>query len=329
MSSRSISHSSAKRTSCSRSDLGAQLADTTVSTNRDRHQAQARALVEQLEQANQRLEQKAGRNLPLAIGVALLIGAVVLGSLLLSQHAFVVVLMAATGLAVAETAQALLFRSILVSPWMLGIVAGLLPGIAFLRGGWALLWAGLAALVLAALWQIVSHSIRGQSPWVAVGWSTALIVYIAMSLSTVALLITHQGGVGWLICALIVVVCNDTGAYASGVLFGRHPMAPRISPKKTWEGQAGALVSSTVAGILSVWAIAGMPWWVGLIVGPLLMVTATVGDLLESSLKRWLGIKDMSRWIPGHGGFMDRLDAIIPSMPMAFLLFLLFATLAA
>nr|WP_269453654.1 phosphatidate cytidylyltransferase [Pseudoclavibacter sp. 13-3] len=265
----------------------------------------------------------------MAIGVALLIGAVVLGSLLLSHAAFVLVLMAATGLAVAETAHALRFRSISASPWMLGIVAGLLPGIAFVFGGAALPWAGLGALVLAALWQIIAHGIRRQSPWPAVGWSTVLIVYIAMSLSTVALLIAHEGGVEWLICALIVVVCNDTGAYASGVLFGRHPMAPRISPKKTWEGQAGALVSTAVAGVLSVWLIAGMPWWVGLIVGPLLMVTATAGDLAESSVKRWLGIKDMSRWIPGHGGFMDRLDAIIPSMPMAFLLLLLFATLAA
>ncbi|MET0974892.1 MAG: phosphatidate cytidylyltransferase, partial [Leifsonia sp.] len=122
-----------------------------------------------------------------------------------------------------------------------------------------------------------------------------------------------------------LVIAVDTGAYASGLLFGKHPMAPRISPKKTWEGFAGAVVASLIGGVLLATLMLGMPWWFGLVFGISILLSATIGDLSESLLKRDLGIKDMSSWLPGHGGFLDRLDSILPSAVIAYALFLIFA----
>ena len=121
------------------------------------------------------------------------------------------------------------------------------------------------------------------------------------------------GGQWWTLAAIVIVVVTDIGAYASGLNFGKHLMAPTISPKKTWEGFAGAVVAAVIAGLLLSWlmlaraALGGRvprhrSWrW-----------SATMGDLAESLIKRDLGVKDMSTWLPGHGGFLDRLDSILP-----------------
>ena len=128
---------------------------------------------------------------------------------------------------------------------------------------------------------------------------------------------------------IIIAVVSDTGAYAAGLAFGRHPMAPRISPKKTWEGFAGAALAALVAGVLLALFMLGLPWWTGLVIGAVILGTATAGDLGESMIKRDLGIKDMSSWLPGHGGVLDRLDSILPSVVGALALFYLFSPLAA
>ena len=119
-------------------------------------------------------------------------------------------------------------------------------------------------------------------------------------------------------------VAADTGAYASGLAFGSHPMAPRISPKKTWEGFAGGAVATTIAAVLYALFALHTPWWVGVIFGVVILGCATVGDLGESMIKRDLGIKDMSSWLPGHGGVLDRLDSILPSAGAALAMYFLF-----
>jgi phosphatidate cytidylyltransferase len=107
------------------------------------------------------------------------------------------------------------------------------------------------------------------------------------------------------------------------VLFGKHPMAPRISPKKSWEGFAGSLALQVALGIwLFTWLLEA-PWWMGAIVGAVMTATATLGDFVESAIKRDLGLKDMSNLLPGHGGLMDRLDSIIPNTVVAYTLFAL------
>src|SRR5690606_33751873 len=123
---------------------------------------------------------------------------------------------------------------------------------------------------------------------------------------------------------LIVVIASDTGAYASGLLWGAHPMAPRISPKKTWEGFIGAATVAVVAGVFLAEFMIGIPWWAGMIFGLVLMLAATMGDLIESLMKRDLGIKDISTWLPGHGGFLDRADSALPSAAVAYVMFLVF-----
>ena len=132
-------------------------------------------------------------------------------------------------------------------------------------------------------------------------------------------------GEWWTLSFLLLVISADTAAYASGLSFGKHPMVPTISPKKTWEGFAGAALATTVVGILLAVLMLDQPWWFGAIFGLVILVAATFGDLAESLIKRDLGIKDMSSWLPGHGGFLDRLDSILPSAAAAYALYLIFA----
>jgi phosphatidate cytidylyltransferase len=118
----------------------------------------------------------------------------------------------------------------------------------------------------------------------------------------------------------VVVVASDVGGYVAGVLFGKHPMAPTISPKKSWEGFTGSALACIGAGIAAVVFLLDGEWWAGAIVGAVAVLTATVGDLGESMIKRDLGIKDMSNLLPGHGGLMDRLDSLLATAPVVWLL---------
>jgi phosphatidate cytidylyltransferase len=134
------------------------------------------------------------------------------------------------------------------------------------------------------------------------------------------LMLAEDDGPARIVVFILLVVASDVGGYAVGVLFGRHPMAPSVSPKKSWEGFAGSLAAGLGVGVAAVvWLLDGA-WWVGAAVGVAAVVTATVGDLGESLLKRDLGIKDMGSLLPGHGGVMDRLDSLLPTAPVVYLL---------
>jgi phosphatidate cytidylyltransferase len=124
---------------------------------------------------------------------------------------------------------------------------------------------------------------------------------------------------------MIAVVCSDTGGYAVGALFGKHPMVPMISPKKSWEGFGGSLVAAAVGSAISCYFLLNVDFWWGALIGAALSVAAVLGDLGESMLKRDLGVKDMSHLLPGHGGLMDRLDSILFAVPTAYLLLSIFA----
>ena len=140
-----------------------------------------------------------------------------------------------------------------------------------------------------------------------------LAAWVPLFASFAALLVYPKEGAGRVFCLMITVVASDVGGYAVGVLFGKHPMVPTISPKKSWEGFAGSLVFGITAAILTATFLAGKPPWIGALLGVVLVLTCTLGDLVESQVKRDLGIKDMGRLLPGHGGLMDRLDGVLPS----------------
>lgn len=130
----------------------------------------------------------------------------------------------------------------------------------------------------------------------------------------------HVTGSYFIVTFILCVVASDVGGYVAGVLFGSHPMAPAVSPKKSWEGFAGSVTFGAVAGVLSGIYLLHSPWWAGLIFGLGIVVCATLGDLVESQFKRELGLKDMSGLLPGHGGLMDRIDGILPAAAATWLL---------
>jgi phosphatidate cytidylyltransferase len=261
---------------------------------------------------------RAGRNLPAAIAVGVGLGAVILGSLFWQKVLFTFVVLAAVLVAVDELVRVFRTSGATLSriPLFAGTTAMLIS--AYFGGPLALLVA-LALTVLATIfWRMPGGSI-GFVRDVTTG--VFLIGYVPLLAGFAILLVQPEAdGPQRVVTFFLVVVASDVGGYVAGVLFGKHPMAPTISPKKSWEGFAGSTLACIGAGIGSViWLLDG-DWWVGAIVGAVAVLTATVGDLAESMIKRDLGIKDMSNLLPGHGGVMDRLDSLLATAPAVWLL---------
>jgi phosphatidate cytidylyltransferase len=145
------------------------------------------------------------------------------------------------------------------------------------------------------------------------------LVYVPFLGGFVALLLAEDRGALAIVTFILVTVASDIGGYASGVVLGRHPMAPVISPKKSWEGFAGSAVASLAVGAACVVLLLDGDAWVGLVLGAVAVVAATLGDLAESLIKRDLDIKDMSNILPGHGGIMDRLDSLLATVSVVWL----------
>lgn len=296
-------------------------------------EAQLRAQRARIEAGNQKLTARTGRNLPAAIGIGVGLGGSVLVSLVLIKALFMIVAAVLILFMVIELTSALRFAGRNVPRIPSAVVAVAVVPAAFFwgaEGQWLTLLGG---IVVISLWRILSglgSSSRSTGPtsavelWRDLGTGAFVQIYTTFLGSFLVLLTAQDGGQWWALGTLIVVIAVDTGAYATGLNFGKHPMAPRISPKKTWEGFAGSLAAAIVAGILISLFMIHEPWWLGLVLGAVLTFTATVGDLTESLIKRDLGIKDISTWLPGHGGFLDRLDSTLPSAVVAYALFLIF-----
>ncbi|RJQ74378.1 phosphatidate cytidylyltransferase [Pseudonocardiaceae bacterium YIM PH 21723] len=207
-----------------------------------------------------------------------------------------------------------------------GIKLTLVP---VLLGGQAMVWlswpfgrdGALAAFVMTVLFVLVWRFSGGVDGYVRdVTSSIFVAAYLPLFAAFAAMLVVPADGAHRALCFILGVVASDTGGYAAGALLGKHPMAPSISPKKSWEGFAGSLLAGTVIGALSVSLLLEGHWWQGVIFGAALVVSSTVGDLMESLIKRDLGIKDMGNLLPGHGGLMDRMDSLLPSAVTAWLL---------
>jgi phosphatidate cytidylyltransferase len=292
--------------------------------------AHARA---EFDQANERIKERTGRDLLLAIVIALALGAVLVASLVFLKWIFVAFALGAAALGIFELSRALqdAGRRVDVVPQLIAGVMLVLSGL-FLEEWlhWITLFFAVAfVMVWRMMAQMVARDGRTYADVLRDVLTAGFVqLYVPFLASLAVLLLRQPHGEWWVLAFIIVTVAADTGAYASGLLFGRHPMAPKISPKKTWEGFAGATVFAIAAGILLALFMLGLPWWSGLIIGVLILGTATAGDLGESMVKRDLGIKDMSSWLPGHGGVLDRLDSILPSAAAALALYYLLSPLA-
>jgi phosphatidate cytidylyltransferase len=259
---------------------------------------------------------RAGRNLPAAIGVGAGLGVVVVGSLAFYQALFLVVVAAALAVALWELSGALAGRGIHTPlPLMVLASTGMLAA-AYYGGSRVLVVVLACSMLVTTLWRMT----RGQDGFVQdISATVFCLVYAPFLAAFVALLLRADDGVSRVVTFVIVVAASDTGGYAVGATLGRHPMTPRISPKKSWEGFAGSTVGCVASGILCVTLLLDGAWWVGLVLGAVTVIAATLGDLAESLIKRDLGIKDMSNILPGHGGIMDRLDSLLAAVPVVWL----------
>ncbi|MBL7262051.1 phosphatidate cytidylyltransferase [Actinoplanes lichenicola] len=270
-----------------------------------------------------RAKGRAGRNLPAAIGVGVGLVLLVLGSLVIWPDAFLGVIALASAVGVYEMVRAL--RATGADAPLIPLVAGalLMTGLAWYDGPDALLLGLVVTIAASVIWRIADGVAAFRRDLVA---SVMISIYVPFLLSFGVLLqLPDADGDGqWrVLCTLLAVVLSDTGGYAVGVFFGKHKMAPAISPGKTWEGFAGSVLSAAIGSAALLYFLLDIPVYWGLLFGALLAVVAVAGDLAESMLKRDLGMKDMSNLLPGHGGLMDRLDSILFAVPTAYLLFAL------
>ena len=258
---------------------------------------------------------RAGRNLPAAIGVGVLLGAMAIVILLFAPKGWLPVLAVAMPIATHEVVRRL--RE-----------AGYdLPVIPLLIGGQAMIWltwpygpAGLlgaygGTIVVCMVWRLVGQGLSEQPVNYLrdISATVLLATWVPLFASFTALLIFQDHGGIRTFTVIATVVFADIGGYVAGVLFGKHLMVPAISPKKSWEGLGGSLLFGITASVLTVAFLLDKPAWVGVPLGLMLVITGVLGDLVESQVKRDLGIKDMGTLLPGHGGIMDRIDAMLPS----------------
>ncbi len=256
---------------------------------------------------------RAGRDLPAAIGVGVGLGAVVIASLAFRKEAFAVVMGAAILVGVWELKTALDTAQIRISviPLWIGAVSMIVS--ALLRGPEALILTFGLSCVALLIWRVADGV--SQAPRDLAG-SLFVLLYPCFLAGFAALMLAASDGHLRIVFFVLVTVCSDVGGYAVGVLFGRHPMAPSVSPKKSWEGFAGSVGLCALAGALAVHWMFDRPWWQGAVIGAVVAFGATTGDLIESLVKRDLGIKDMGSILPGHGGVMDRLDSLLICAPI-------------
>lgn len=262
-------------------------------------------------------KRRAGRNLPAAIAVGVTLGGLVVASLVVWRPAFLGVIVVAVGIGVWELTRAV--RATGAQPPLTPLLAGgvVMACLAWFSGPSALVLGLLLTVLATMVWRLADGPTGYHRDTIA---AILIAIYVPFLAGFAALLGSPDDGAARVILTLAAVVVSDTAGYGSGVFFGRHPMAPSVSPKKTWEGLAGSLGATALAAGAALPIVLDVPWWSGLLFGLAVSAAAVLGDLAESLLKRDLGVKDMSVLLPGHGGLMDRLDSILFAAPTAYLL---------
>jgi phosphatidate cytidylyltransferase len=269
-----------------------------------------------LHSINEAINKKAGRKLLPSIGVGLSLIGLVWFALSYQREIFAVVVAIAVVLGVREIVRAFSEHSIKIS-----FKALTLASIGLSYAAWNGGVAGLAiATAIAFPLLLIGALLKGPEGFVAKATGTTFaLLYLPFLAGFLILLAIPSTGFQRVMTFMVLVGCNDTFGYIVGVLFGKHPLVPTISPKKTWEGLAGSTIFTVIGGCLAFKYIMDMHWWIGIIVGLMIVFTATCGDLIESAMKRDMSLKDMGSLLPGHGGMLDRLDSVVLSAPAMWL----------
>jgi phosphatidate cytidylyltransferase len=273
-----------------------------------------------------------GRSLSKSIAVGLLLAAIFLSSLLMYKELFIVFLSISTAIGAWELSTALREKKWYV-PRVPAVVGSVLIMPATYFGGPAIQWLASIAIVAALIvWRTV-HLLfeRRKANFQTLkrtvrdfGAAAFLVIYLPLTLSFGMLLLRRDDGQWWVLAFVTTVALIDSAGYLLGRIFGKNKLAPGVSPKKTWEGLAASILFGTVSAVSFTVFVLGGAWWVGIILAAVLILAAVFGDLAESLIKRDLGIKDMSTWLPGHGGMMDRLDSMLPASLMTYLVMVVF-----
>ncbi|HXW46561.1 MAG TPA: phosphatidate cytidylyltransferase [Streptosporangiaceae bacterium] len=297
-----------------RQEVGEHPADTSVN-------GQAGSYPPDGEDRGQRRPVKTGRNLPAAVAVGLVLGGLALLTLFTVKATFLLYVGIVLAIALWELGHALRSRDIHLPlvPITVGGVA-IVSLAYFTSARWVL--AATALTVVAVLAWRLPGGAAGYVGDVTAGLFT--VVYLPLMAAFVALMLAAPDGARRTLLFVVLTVCSDTGGYLAGILVGKHPMAPAISPKKTWEGLGGSLLLCLVAGLLLLPELLGGQLWQGLVLGLAAVCAATLGDLVESMIKRDLEIKDMGHLLPGHGGVMERIDSLLVMAPVVWLLLAVF-----
>lgn len=176
-----------------------------------------------------------------------------------------------------------------------------------------------ALFAFAAILQLWHH---GNQPFRDAAYTLLPLLYIALPLSLM-MAVQESYGAHLLFLLVALVWVNDSGAYIGGSLFGKHKMWERHSPGKTWEGTAFGMTVAILAAVFIGPLLTDIAWYHWLALGIICSVVDTLGDLVESMLKRSIGVKDSGNIMPGHGGFLDRFDSLLISMPFAYVYLML------
>lgn len=262
---------------------------------------------------------KSGRNLPAAIAVAIVLLAAVAASLFIRKELFVGFAVIAVCLGLWELRQAFATKGIRIPllPLMVG-TAGMLIS-TYISGPEALIVSFALTVGGVVVWRIIDGGGIDAVRDSAAGLFSA--AYLPLMAGFVMLMLAEDLGAEQVAIFILLAVANDTGGFFAGVRFGKHPLAPTISPKKSWEGLVGSFILTMIVGVLGATLLLDMNPAVGLVLGLISPITATVGDLAESLIKRDLGLKDMGSLLPGHGGVLDRLDSLLLTAPFVYLMF--------
>jgi phosphatidate cytidylyltransferase len=272
--------------------------------------------VSDIHSINEAINKRAGRKLLPSILVSVSLIAVVWFGLAYERTIFAGIVGIAVILGLREMSRALSSSKIYISFLGLSIAT-----VGLLYATWVGGVAGLAvATAIAFPVLLISLLPRGPEGFVASATATTLsLIYLPFMAGFLVLLARPDNGLARVMTLVVLVGCNDTFGYLVGVLVGKHPMVPKISPKKSWEGLTGSIVFTVTGGMLAFHYILEMQWYFGVIAGLMIVFTATSGDLIESALKRDMSLKDMGSLLPGHGGMLDRLDSVLLSAPALFL----------